>query len=58
MCIHNLYFEKKQEKEHFFFHLKIIFFTAFKNHCKLHRHVCVMLNSPVKRLASDLEVPN
>ena len=25
-----------------FFHLKIIIFTALKNHCILYKHVCVM----------------
>ena len=57
MCSHNLCFEQKfREKKN---HLKIIKFTAFKNCCIWHRHVCIMssiylqtcLESPV---AADL----
>ena len=44
MYNHNLCFEQKYEKNHIFIE-KIIVFTAVKNHCILHRHVCVMLNS-------------
>ena len=42
MCTHNLCFEQKMRK-FTFFHWQIIFFTAFKNRCILHRQVCVML---------------
>ena len=33
----------KNKKNINFFHLKVIIFTAFKNHCMLNRHVCVIL---------------
>ena len=33
----------KNKKNIIIFHLKIIFFTAMKNHCILHGHVIVML---------------
>ena len=40
-CTHDLCFKQKEEIS-LIFHLKIFIFTAVKNHCILHRHVCVM----------------
>ena len=41
MCT-TIYVLNKNKKNFILFHLKIISFTAFKNHCILHRHVFIM----------------
>ena len=43
MCTHNLCYEQKLQN-HFFFHLKIIFFSVVKNRKILHKRVIVMCN--------------
>ena len=47
-CTHNLCFEKTM-KISIIFQLKMVTFTAVKNHCMLHRHVFVM--SSIRQLA-------
>ena len=41
-CTHNLCFEQNMKLIKKKIELKIVIFTAVKDHCILHRHVCVM----------------
>ena len=52
MCTQDLCFEQKKKRKYHLFHLKIIIFTAFKNLCIMHGHVCLMYIHVVSKASS------
>ena len=55
MCAHDLCFQQKYEK--YVFSSKNYHFTAFKNLCIMHGHVCVMKHLRTEE-TSDLNLTN